>query len=209
MSEADSFSDGPLPAAPIGAPVVLLSLTCALAGWLLQSHMPLADASPPTRFSLQEAASSTKVAVRRGSQESPCPFDAGSRRWVCAKDAFAFVGPYAGIAAGEVLSGWWLHPMAGATTVARLQVPCKGELHARFGLVDDAPAGSKLEARLFAADKPVGNVSVSGPLQNGTLQAVLDQGATCELRIEVSAPDHAWRMGVLDLTIDPVEGGKP
>ena len=209
MSETDAFSDGPLPAAPIAAPAVLLTLAAVLAGWLLQSHTPLADTTPPAQFVLQEAARTAKISVRKGGQETPCPYDASSRRWQCGKDSFAFVGPYAGFAAGEPLTGWWVHPMPGATTVARFSAPCNGVLHATLGLVDDAPAGARLQAQINAGDQSVGIVGVSGPLQNGTLEAVLDQGKSCALRVEVSAPDHAWRMAVLALSIDPVAGGKP
>jgi len=185
-----------------------LGLAAVLAGWLLQSHTPIADAAPPAQFALQEAASTAKVSVRKGGQETPCPLDPGSRRWQCSKDSYAFVGPYAGIAAGEALTGWWVHPMPGATTVARFTAPCSGVLRATLGLVDDAPAGAQLNVQIRAADKSLGSLGVSTPLQNGTLEAVLDHGKTCTIELEISAADHAWRMGVLALSIDPVEGGK-
>ena len=107
---------------------------------------------------------------------------------------------------GQQVGEW---QFTGATTVARFSAPCQGVLRATLGLVDDAPAGARVQAQISAGDQSVGIVGVSGPLQNGTLEAVLDQGKSCELRVEVSAPDHAWRMAVLALSIDPVAGGKP
>jgi hypothetical protein len=202
-------SDEQLPAIRLTGPLLLLSLAAVLSLWLLFTPAGRQPELRASGFVLDQTLATAKVSIRRNGAETPCTWRAADKRWQCAPDSYAFVGPYAGIAAGKSLTGLWIHPLPGATTVLRTKVPARGLLTAPLGLVDDAPPGTPLQVQLFLADKPIGTLRVTDGLQTDTEALQMAVGKQAELRVEVSAPDHAWRLGVLDLSIAPVAGGEP
>jgi hypothetical protein len=176
---------------------------------------PLRDPSPPRGFLLDDKLAQAQVSVRApGLPERPCTWHPGDHLFSCAQDSYAFVGPYAGYANGRAVRCTWLHPQpGGATTILRWKdVALGNHVDARLALLDEVGPGAEVRVRLLATDQPIGTLTATESREPGTLDAAVPPGpARGELRLELTAADHAWRLACVDLLMSGVRtvAGRP
>ena len=182
----------------------MLALTVAVVAFSLavgaESESPKA---PDATFRAEEHLLSAVVGIRRsGSAEQPCTWHAEDGRWHCGGQDFAFVGPYAGVAAGRPLRCMWLHPhAAGATTVVRWPELNLGDhLEAHFRLLDDVGPGQPTRLQIFASGQSIGTLVATDGRDHPDLDVDLPIGRNKgELRLEISVADNDWRLACAEV----------
>jgi hypothetical protein len=188
---------------PIGLWTILTVVVALASIWLSfrgnSENVKGVDAT----FRAEEHLSTATVAVRRpGAADQPCTWQAATGRWLCGAQDFAFVGPYAGLAAGKPVRCLWLHPHAGgATTVVRWSELNLGDhLEARFRLMDDVAGGQPTRLQIFAAGQSLGTLTVNDGRDHPDLDVDLPTGRTKgELRLEISAGNNDWRLACAEV----------
>lgn len=202
----------PLPPAqdvllPPSLPAWLLAALGALAGAAaLGTPVSLAPRQSNAVFDLERDLPKADVSVRKGATSSPCTWQAGDQRFRCGDEPWAFVGPYAGTTAGHAWRCTWAHPVAaGATTVLRWPAIALGaELSARLGLVDAAPEGPPLRLKVWIDQDLVAELETRSSADLAEVTKATAGRGPGELRLELSASDHALRMACLDVRMrDP------
>ncbi len=188
---------------PIGL-WTILALSAAIAALWLSLRAP-ADAqnAPDATFRAEEHLSTAVVSVRKpGSAEQPCTWQPGDGRWHCGAQDFAFVGPYAGLAAGKPIHCLWLHPHAGnAMTIVKWpELNIGDHLEARLRLLDDVASGQATRLQIFAAGQSVGTLTAMDGRDHPDLDVDLPNGRMRgELRLEISAGDNDWRLACAEV----------
>lgn len=190
-------------ATPVGLWTVL-ALTAAIAAfWLSTRANADTQKAPDATFRVEEHLGTAAVSVRKvGTPDQPCSWQANDGRWHCGAQDFAFVGPYAGLAAGRPVRCLWLHPHAGgAATVVRWPDLNLGDhLEARLRLLDDVAGGQPTRLQIFAAGQSVGLLSAVDGRDHPDLDVDLPTGRTRgELRLEISAGDNDWRLACAEV----------
>ncbi len=188
---------------PIGLWTILAVAAAATAIWLTSQTTSDRQKAPDGTFRVEEHLSTAVVTVRKpGSAEQPCTWQPSDGRWHCGAQDFAFVGPYAGLAAGKPVRCLWLHPHAGgATTVVRWPDLNLGDhLEARLRLLDDVASGQPTRLQVFAAGQSVGTLSALDGRDHPDLDVDLPNGRLRgELRLEISATDNDWRLACAEV----------
>ncbi len=188
---------------PIGLWTILALVVACAAFWLAMRANADFHKAPDATFRAEEHLSTATVAVRKpGAADVPCTWQASDGRWHCGAQDFAFVGPYAGLAAGKPMRCLWLHPHAGgATTVVRWPDLNLGDhLEARLRLLDDVASGQPTRLQIFAAGQSVGTLSASDGRDRPDLDVDLPNGRMRgELRLEIAAGDNDWRLACAEV----------
>ena len=182
----------------------MLALAVAIAAfWLASRAEADAQKAPDSTFRAEEHLSTANVSVRKsGSPDLPCTWQASDGRWHCGAQDFAFVGPYAGLAAGEPIHCLWLHPHAGgATTVVRWPDLNLGDhIEARLRLLDDVAGGQPTRLQVFAAGQSLGTLSAVDGRDKPDLDEDLPYGRVRgELRLEISTSNNDWRLACAEV----------
>ena len=87
---------------PIGLWTILALAVAIVAIWLSIRAGADAQKPPDATFRAEEHLAAAVVTVRKpGAPEQPCTYQASDSRWHCGAQDFAFVGAYAGLAAGK------------------------------------------------------------------------------------------------------------
>jgi len=182
--------------------LAVLLLTYAVAAFALAWSRP-AEPQSARGFYLDTALSRARASVRApGQAERPCVWNARDKRFSCADDAYAFIGPYAGFAAGKAVRCTWLHPLpGGATTILRWSDLALGDrVEGRVSLMEEVGMGAEVRVQIFADAQALGTMTTAESRQPGHLEADVPPGpARGELRLELTASDHAWRLACVDL----------
>lgn len=201
---------------PAPSPEPAVSLPPSLAAWALAVVAAVVAAavlgqpvSPQARgsnaaFDLERDLATAEVAVVRGGTSSACAWQAGDGRFRCGDEPWAFVGPYGGTSQGAAWRCTWAHPVAaGAATQLRWPAARVGrELHVRLGLVDGAPEGAPVRLKVWLNQEQIAELSARSSDELVQLDRVLSAGGDRgELRVELSASDHALRMACFDLRL--------
>ncbi len=185
----------------VGLLAVLL-LAYAVAAVALGRSKPV-QPEPARGFRLDAALSKARASVRTpGQPERACVWHPGDRLFSCADDAYAFIGPYAGFVAGKAVRCTWLHPLpGGSTTLLRWPDLALGDhVEGRVSLMEDVGPGAEVRVQVFAGDHPLGTMTTAESREPGHLEAEVPPGpARGELRLELTASDHAWRLACVDL----------
>lgn len=185
-------------------------LLVAVLGTYAVASMALTGTAGPTRpaaadnaFRLSDRLPSALVTVRTaGTPERPCKWHPGDRLFTCSDEGYAFVGPYAGFAAGRPLRCTWMHPLAGgSTTILRWPDVAFGDrVSGRVALLDDVGPGAEVRMQIVAAGQPIASVGAVESRQIGQFDDAIAAGPPRgELRLELSASDHAWRLACVEL----------
>lgn len=182
----------------------MLALAVAIAAlWLAQRHPAEVQKPADATFHAEERLATATVAVRKaGSPELPCTWQPADGRWHCGAQDFAFVGPYAGLAAGKPMRCLWLHPHAGgATTIVRWADLSLGDhLEARLRLLDDVASGPPTRLQIFAGGQSLGTLTAQDGRDHPDLDVDLPMGhLRGELRLEISATDNDWRLACAEV----------
>lgn len=184
----------------------------ALAACVLALSPPR-DPPLPAAFRLDDRLPQAKVTVRvPGQPERPCTWLPGDRVFSCAADSYAFVGPYAGFADGRALRCTWLHPQpGGATTILRWHDVALGDrVQARLALLDEVGPGAEVRVKVLASDQLVGTLTSTESREPALLDAPVPPGPSRgELRLELTAADHAWRLACVDLLMAGIRSVAP
>lgn len=182
----------------------MLALVAAIAAFWLSYHEKSAHhPAPDATFRAEEHLNTALVSVRKpGAADQPCTWQPADGRWVCGAQDFAFVGPYAGVAAGKAMRCLWLHPhAAGATTIVRWPELNLGDhIEARLRLLDDVANGPPTRLQVFAGGQPVGTLSANDGRDHADLDADLPTGRMRgELRLEISTSNNDWRLACAEV----------
>ena len=171
--------------------------------WLSTRGSGESPKSTEATFRAEQHLATATVSVRKpGSPDQPCTWQASDGRWHCGAQDFAFVGPYAGLAAGKPMRCLWLHPHAGgATTVVRWADLNLGDhVEARLRLLDDVASGPPTRLQIFAGGQSVGTLSAQDGRDHPELDVDLPVGKLRgELRLEISAADNDWRLACAEV----------
>ena len=196
----------PPPAAsltPIGLWSMLALVATIAATWLSMRAGAEAPKLPDATFRAEEHLGTATVAVRKpGSPDQPCAWQPKDGRWHCGAQDFAFVGPYAGLAAGKPMRCLWLHPHpGGATTVVRWADLNLGDhVEARLRLLDDVGTGPPTRLQIFAGGQSAGTLTAADGRDHPELDVDLPTGRTRgELRLEITASDNDWRLACAEV----------
>ncbi len=188
---------------PIGLWTILALAVAIVAIWLSIRAGADAQKPPDATFRAEEHLAAAVVTVRKpGAPEQPCTYQASDSRWHCGAQDFAFVGAYAGLAAGKPMRCLWLHPHAGgAATIVRWPDLSLGDhLEARLRLLDDVGAGQPTRLSIFAAGNALGTLTAVDGRDHADLDVDLPNGRTRgELRIEIAAGDNDWRLACAEV----------
>ena len=188
---------------PIGLWTMLAFVVAIVAFLLSLGGDPEARKTPDATFRAEEHLRAAAVAVRRvGGQEEACTWHEVDGRWHCGGQDFAFVGPYAGLAAGRPLRCLWLHPHAGgATTVVRWPELNLGDhLEARLRLLDDVGPGQPVQLHIFASGQALGTLTAAEGRDHPDLDVDLPAGRRRgELRLEISVSENDWRLACAEV----------
>lgn len=189
--------------------LALLLLAYAVAAVALVGSAP-AEPEAQRGFHLDAALGAARATVRTpGQPERPCVWHPGDALFSCADDAYAFIGPYAGFVAGRAVRCTWLHPLpGGATTLLRWPDLALGDrVEGRVWLMEDVGPGAEVRVQVFAGGQPLGTMTTAESREPGILEAGVPPGpARGELRLELTASDHAWRLACLDLLMTGTRG---
>ncbi len=153
-------------------------------------------------FDLERDLKKAELNVEKRGVTTPCSWQASDHRFRCGEDPWAFVGPYGGTTAGVARRCTWAHPVAaGSTTRLRWPDAAVGaELSATLGLVDGAPDGPPLRLKIWLDQDLVAELETRSSADLAAIAKPLEAGAgQAELRLELSASDHALRMACVDV----------
>ncbi len=188
---------------PIGLWTILTLVVAIASLWLSFRGNAENAKGPDATFRAEEHLNTATVSVRKpGSADQPCTWQPSDGRWHCGAQDFAFVGPYAGLAAGKPVRCLWLHPHAGgATTIVRWpEVNLGDHLEARFRLMDDVAAGQPTRLQIFTAGQSLGTLTVTDGRDRPDLDVDLPNGRTRgELRLEISTGNNDWRLACAEV----------
>jgi hypothetical protein len=188
---------------PIGLWSVLAFAVAMATLWLSLHGGGEAPKTADATFRAEQHLATAAVSVRKpGSPDQPCTWQATDGRWHCGAQDFAFVGPYAGLAAGKPMRCLWLHPHAGgATTVVRWPDLNLGDhVEARLRLLDDVASGPPTRLQIFAGGQSIGTLSAQDGRDHPELDVDLPGGRLRgELRLEISVADNDWRLACAEV----------
>lgn len=197
LSDAPRAVAPPVTSVPVARLVLVLGLG-GLAALLWSLRPPPQHPRPEAVFDLETALPDARVTLRPpGQPERPCPWNAAEHRHVCAPDEWGFVGPYAGYAGGQALRCVWVHPHAGgATTILRWpDVPIGSRVQGKLGLLNDVGPGAEVRLTVYAGEDRIATLATSESRELAKLDNDIAAGpARADLRVEVTATDHAWRL---------------
>lgn len=190
-------------AMPLGLWVVLTILFTIVAVVVQVKQRAETVKPPDATFRAEEHLRAAQVTIRRpGGAEDACHYADEDARWHCGAQDFAFVGGYAGLAAGRPFRCLWLHPHpGGATTVLRWPDLSLGDhLEAHLRLLDDVAPGPPTRLQVFAAGQSLGTLTASDGREHPDLDVDLHAGSGHgELRVEISAPSNDWRLACAEI----------
>lgn len=164
----------------------------------------VAPVEPPVNqgFSLVDRLEFAQVSVLRNGKETPCAWVGEQHRFVCGTEAWAFVGNYAGMADGQTLRCIWMHPHGGgATTIMRWAKERIGNRAVgRLVLLDDVGPGADVRLKLSIDGQTIATAKTADSREVGEFdQPILFGPAYGEVRLELSAADHGWRLACAEL----------
>ena len=189
---------------PIGLLALLLGMHAA--GTFAVARMPPLPHghAQAEAFSLADNLATADASIRTAGTTRPCVWHRGDKRFTCAADPWAFVGPYAGQTDGRTLRCTWMHPQpGGAVTVLRWPNVALGErVRGRLALLDDVGPGADVHLRVFADDAQILDAVTSESRAVAEFDAPLPPGRPmAPLRIELTTADHAWRLACAELVM--------
>lgn len=153
-------------------------------------------------FSLVDRLDKAQVGVMRNGKETACAWVANQHRFVCGGEAWAFVGIYAGMADGQSLRCVWMHPHGGgATTIMRWAKERIGNRAVgRLVLLDDVGPGADVRLKLSIDGQTIATAKTADSREVGEFDQPIPFGAAYgEVRLELSAADHGWRLACAEL----------
>lgn len=173
----------------------------ALAWWLGPSH-PYQPRDTAAAFDLERDLPTAKAVVQHRDANKPCVWRAGDRRFACAEEPWAFVGPYAGTTAGVARRCTWAHPVAAGSTIELSwdNLLIGRELDASLGLVDGATGGAPLRLKIWLGQELLAELVTRDASDLAQTLKVIPAGPDrAALRLQVIATDHVLRMACLDV----------
>lgn len=190
---------------PLGLYALLVLLYAGVTGTLaLASPTTTARAQNVETFEMRDRLSGAQAYIRTAGTTRACTWHSGDQRFTCADDPWAFIGPYAGQTDGRALRCTWMHPQAGgATTILRWNDIAMGErISGRLALMDDVGPGADVHLRVFVDESPVVDAVTPESRAAAQFDSELPPGGTRgNLRVELTAADHAWRLACAELVM--------